>query len=89
MEKTFKEIPSNTPQNEIENLIKIYPTIENSIDGSKIWLSRLQKDDKRRKTEYEIANAYWIPENPLKALAWVILIGSFTQSEITEIKNLI
>ena len=61
-----------------------YPTIQNIPDRGKIFLSRLKEDDKRRNTDYEIEYGHWIPDNPLNALVWVILLGSFTQQEIDD-----
>ena len=85
LERTFIEISSETPQSDIQELAKTYPTIEDSKDGSKIWLSRLQKTDTRRTTDYEYQYAYWIPEDPFDALVWVILLGSFSQLEIDDL----
>ena len=87
LERTFKEISSDTPKCEIEELIQLYPTIEYSRDGNRIWLSRLQKNDTRRTTDYEYQYAYWIPEDPFNALVWVLLLGSFSQQEICELNE--
>ncbi|HZK96504.1 MAG TPA: hypothetical protein VFC67_20045 [Prolixibacteraceae bacterium] len=76
---------SDVPEEEIDKLIKIYTSFEYVEDGHKIWFSRLKENDTRRNTEYEIEYGYWIPENPLNALVWVILLGSFTQQEIDEL----
>lgn len=71
---TWKEISSEINKQELRNLRKIYPTIEKSIDGQKIFLSRLSEDDPRRNTDYEIAYAKWVKGNPFDALRFVLIV---------------
>ena len=85
--RTFMEISSDTPKNKIENLKKIYPIVDYSTDGRKIFLSRLKESDTRRNTEYELEYGYWIPENPLNALVCLFLLGSFTLQEIDDLRE--
>ena len=53
LEKTFKVVPSDIDKSKLKALKVDYPTEEKSIDGNKIWLSRLSIDDTRRCTDYE------------------------------------
>ena len=75
LQKTFKEVSANIDPNELEKLRSIYPTMEESKDGSKLWLSRLNFDDPRRGSGYEIAYAWWIQASPWDCLEFVLLVG--------------
>ena len=87
MQRTYREIASDTPEAEIARLREQYPTLVESRDGEKLWLSRLPEDDKRVSTVYETEYAYWIPGNPMEALRAILLISdkdevdSFSRSD--------
>ena len=49
--------------------------MEKSVDGTKIWLSRLPENDRRRTTAYETAYARWIPGDPWDALVALFAVG--------------
>lgn len=55
---------------------KNYPTVIPSVDGSRLWFTRLSPDDSRAATGYEREYGYWIPGNPIEALCALILISS-------------
>jgi hypothetical protein len=73
MNRTFREVNSDIDCSELDQLLEVYSTQEKSIDGSKLWLSRLAEDDPRRASSYEIAYAWWIPGNPWDSLKVLIL----------------
>lgn len=74
MDKTFREVPSDIDQSELEALKIAYPVEEKSTDGKMIWLSRLNIDDPRR-CNYEITYGRWIPGSPWSCLKIVLLVG--------------
>jgi len=84
LQNTFKEVPADLNPEEFEKLIKIYPTIEKSKDGTKLWLSRLQRDDPHRTKDYEIAYCRWIPGSPWDCLK-VVLIVYLNKEDFSEI----
>lgn len=83
LDKTFREVPSSIDSKKLDELIEVYPTIEKSIDDSTLWLSRLQYDDPRRTSNYEIEYAYWIPKSPWRALKVVFIIDA-EESHLSE-----
>jgi hypothetical protein len=87
IQRSWVEVSSDLAEQELKNILRTYPTIEYSIDRSKIFLSKLSLDDSRRNTAYEIAYGYWIPNNPMEQIFSVFLIGKFTESEILRLKD--
>lgn len=77
----YRTIPATTPQNELEELRILYPTINPSADGSTLSLSRLPKNDTRT-ANYDIFFGRWIPGDPFEALAGLVLFGRDLQKMI-------
>lgn len=73
LDRTYREVNSPMEESELQTLLEKFPTKETSVDGSKLWLSRLAVNDRRRTSAYEIQYARWIPEEPWKALKLIIL----------------
>ena len=74
MDKTFREVPSDIDQSELDALKVSFPTEEKSKDGKKIWLSRLSIDDPGR-CNYEIIYGRWIRGSPWNCLKIVLVVG--------------
>lgn len=72
---TFQEIASDAAAEVIESAKRIYNTAIPSVDGKKLWLTRLPVDDRRASTVYEFEHARWIPGDPFDALLAVIVVG--------------
>ena len=75
LRSTFKEVNSDMDAAELEELRKTYPTAVKSTDGSRLWLSRLDENDRRLGTGYEIEYARYIPGDPWEVLLGLILVG--------------
>ncbi|MBI3928464.1 MAG: hypothetical protein HY319_23180 [Armatimonadetes bacterium] len=73
LDRTFREVPRDTPPEEIAALKALFPTVLESNDGMKLWLSRLPHGDSALATSYEWSYAAWIPGDALDALTAVIL----------------
>ena len=73
LDRTYREVDSSVEETELQILLEKFPTKEASVDGAKLWLSRLDVHDPRRTSAYEIQYAKWIPEEPWKALKLIIL----------------
>lgn len=82
LDRTFREEPSDIDQSELNALKATFPTVEKIKDGKLIWLSRLNKDDGRRRN-YEISYGYWIPGSPWNCLKILLLI-SLNEAQIGE-----
>ena len=72
---SYQEAASNTDQNTLDKLRAAYPTVVPSIDGSRLWFSRLPEHDRRVTSAYEIEHGRWIPEDPIEALAGLLVLG--------------
>jgi hypothetical protein len=68
LSRTFREVPASLSANELEILQQRFPTMIKSLDGTKLYLSRLSEDDRRLNTDYEWAYARWIEGDPFEAL---------------------
>lgn len=71
LEPSFREVRSDIDPPELESLREDYPTMLESKDGTRLWLSRLPEGDRRVASAYERAYGRWIGRergNPLRAL---------------------
>lgn len=76
LEPTYREVPTDTPADEIAEIRKDYPTVLTSSDGEWLWCSRLDEDDGGTAKSYERLYARWIPGNPFDALRSVFVFGN-------------
>jgi hypothetical protein len=75
LERTYKEVSAETPQQELADLRSIYPTMLTSEDGESLWLSRFPQGHTSIQSPYEWQYARWIPGDPFKALQAVLVFG--------------
>src|SRR5262249_46250788 len=75
LDQSWREIPTDTPPGELTELRKIFPALLTSIDGSKLWLSRLPEGDPRIASSYEVSYGRWIPGNPFEALKAILVFS--------------
>ncbi len=73
LSQTFRVVPASTPEHELAELVQTFPTCLRIQDGSKLWLSRLDRDDPRIGSSYEMEYANWIPGNALECLQGVFI----------------
>ena len=73
LDLTYREVSAFLPQVELAALTLHFPTVLKSIDGNKLWLSRLKEGDPRMESAYETHYARWIPGDPFKALKAIFL----------------
>ena len=73
LDRTFREVPADTPAEELEEIRKTFPTSLISKDANSIWFSRLHEDDSRITSDYEFEYARWIPGDPFAALRGIYL----------------
>ncbi len=86
LRRTFREISADSSEEEIQTVCREFPNIVKSIDGSKLWCTRLDKDDPRIASSYENAYARWIPDDPWAALKAVfVLFRPEDQSEFERV----
>jgi hypothetical protein len=76
---SYEEVVADTDPKVLEELRSVYPTVVPSIDGSRLWLSRLPQDDRRVASAYEIEHGRWIPGDPIEALAGLVVLGRHLQ----------
>ena len=74
LQRTFRKIAADTPADQISELRRTYPTMLTSVDGQRLWLSRLPTEDPRVTTPYEADYAFWIPGRALDTLAGVFVL---------------
>jgi hypothetical protein len=74
LDATFREVAADTPPTQLAELGHVFGTKLLSADGSMLWLSRLDAEDSRVTTDYEVAYARWIPGDALGALAAVFVL---------------
>jgi len=89
LEQTYMEVRGDTrsaqideydfDEDELGKLRGIYPTEIKSVDGSRIWFSRLDKNDPRVASSYEREYAKWIPKNHRECLKGIIIFHSSDQ----------
>jgi len=68
LQKTFREVPSDTPEAELAELLRRFPTVIRSVDGTQLGLSQLPPSDSRVATDYGVAYGYWLEGDPFEAL---------------------
>lgn len=73
LQRTFREVPSDTSPDELAVLSRTFPTKLRSKNGTKLWLSRLSEDDPKLASGYEIAYAWWTDEDPFDALKGIFV----------------
>jgi hypothetical protein len=74
LKRTFKEIPADSSREEIEAVRREFPTIV-KLDDRSLWCTRLQEDNRRIGTDYEVYYAVWIPGDPWAALKAIFLLS--------------
>jgi hypothetical protein len=83
MQRTGRQVFSDTPPEKIEEYRKTYPTELRDEAGNLCWLSRLQASDRHIGTSYEAEYAFWIPGDPFEALVAIFVLGT-AGKDITE-----
>lgn len=73
LDRTFREVPADTPADETAEIKKIFPTEIASVCGGALWFTRLSPNDRRAATPYESDYARWIPGNSMDALRAIII----------------
>lgn len=89
MKKTHQQILPDTPFEKIEKYKKTYPTAFYDAKGNLVWLSRLNQNDRRIGTPYEVAYGFWIPGNPFEALEAILVLGRDINSIVKQTEPLI
>jgi hypothetical protein len=84
MKRSFTDLEPNISEEDLALIRRDYPTLLKSIDGSKLYCSRLQEDAPQLNTAYEWDSAWWIPEDPLRALKGIFVLFRPTVSEDIE-----
>jgi hypothetical protein len=74
LHRTFREVPADISEEDLEEVRREFPTIIKSVDGSKLWCTRLSEDDPRIASSYEVAYAWWIPGDAWSALKSVFIL---------------
>ena len=75
LKSTFKELPPDATEAQIEIARSEFPTTITQEDGS-TWCTRLKEDDRRIASGYEIAYSKWIPGDPWAAIRAVFVLGA-------------
>lgn len=90
LQRTYCEIPATIAPDELSKLRERYPAMVRSIDGTKLWLSRLREDDPKITTSYETTYARWIQGNPFDVLkAIIVFVDPDDQEQLVKaVKNL-
>ena len=71
LDRTFREVRSDTDQAELDKLRERYPNVTPSADGEMLLLSRIAD----RPFAYEFHYGSWIPGDPFEALRIVLVLG--------------
>ena len=74
LDRSWRELPASLPCEEREQIEALYPSVIPSVDGSHLWFTRFHSDDMRAGTDYERQYGAWLPGDPGKALAALIII---------------
>lgn len=82
LKPTYKRVPSDIAESELNELMGTYPTKFESDDGSNFWLTRLSREDRRATTDYESAYGRYIPDNPFQCLKMVMIISRPTDANV-------
>ena len=81
LQRTYCEIPATIAPDELAKLRELYPAMVRSIDGTKLWLSRLAEDDPRITSSYETTYARWIQGDPFDVLKAIIVFADPEEQE--------
>lgn len=73
LDSTHREVPADTPAEDIDLLRRAFPTLLESVDRSQFWLSRFEPDAPYLASSYEINYARWIPGDPFDALSATVV----------------
>lgn len=87
LKRSWREVSSSMDPAELEELKKTYPTVIESVDGSRLWLTRFPVEDRRAATDYERAHGHWIPGEASEALEAIIFITADLQSFIDRLTS--
>jgi hypothetical protein len=71
LQRTYREVISDAPDDEIARLMVDYPNRIESRDGKRLWLTRLPETS--ADSSYEVNFARWIPGDPFDALLAVFV----------------
>ncbi len=74
LKPSFTEVPTDTPPEELRRLEGLHASWEVSQDGTRIWYSKLARNDPRRTTDYEVAYCRCIYGHPWDALKALIIV---------------
>lgn len=85
LHKTCRVVPTTTPLDELHELSSEFPTRFTSKDQRNYFFSRLPENDTAVGSPYENEYGRWIPGDPFEALKAVILIGQFSEEELSEV----
>jgi hypothetical protein len=78
-------VPRDTPQFQVEELQRVFPTVLRSEQEEMLWMSRLRADSGLIGTEAEASYARWIPGDPKEALQLLMIFAtSDTESAVRE-----
>lgn len=93
LQRSWKEVPASTDQEELETLRRDYPAVFTSEDGDNLWLSRVSTKE-HGIHPYEKQCGFWISGSPWEALRSIYVVGPShdiladrVQSTIAEISN--
>jgi hypothetical protein len=73
LERTYREIPADTPSDEVARLMEDCPTRIESETGEYAWLTRFAESNTRATCAYERLYARWVPGDPFDALIAVFV----------------
>jgi hypothetical protein len=73
LERTYREIPGDTPPDEIAQLMQDYPRRLDRKSGEYVWLTRLPESDLGAGYQYEREDARWVPGDPFDSLIAVFV----------------
>jgi hypothetical protein len=75
LRSTWQEVPVSIAPDELDALMKEYPTKLTSEDGAHFWLSRMPSNDRRISSQYEVEWGRWIPGDAQRALAALLIFS--------------
>lgn len=73
---TCHVVPRDTPQQQVEELRRVFPTVLRSEQEDTLWLSRLKADNPLVGTESETSYACWIPGDAKEALKLLMIFAT-------------
>lgn len=88
LDRTHREVPADTSPAELAAIQERFPTVLPSVDGERLWCSRLPADDPRINTSYEVNHAWWVPGDPLDAQHSVLVFVRHDEDLETVRRNL-